>query len=80
MLDHQGGFTGEFDIFVPRESIPMTAKWLIKVREECGSEVVLGIDYHHRLSVAETASFCQRMPMGTLDFIEEPIRDKSPEA
>jgi galactonate dehydratase len=80
MLDHQGGFTGESDIFEPRESIPMTAKWLTKVREECGSEVVLGIDYHHRLSIAETASFCQRMPMGTLDFIEEPIRDESPEA
>jgi galactonate dehydratase len=80
MLDHQGGFTGESDIFEPRESIPMTAKWLTKVREECGSEVVLGIDYHHRLNVAETASFCQRMPMGTLDFIEEPIRDESPEA
>jgi galactonate dehydratase len=80
MLDHQGGFTGESDIFEPRESIPMTAKWLTRVREECGSEVVLGIDYHHRLSIAETASFCQRMPMGTLDFIEEPIRDESPEA
>lgn len=80
MLDHQGGFTGESDIFEPRESIAMTAKWLTKVREECGSEVVLGIDYHHRLSVAETASFCQRMPMGTLDFIEEPIRDEAPEA
>lgn len=80
MLDHQGGFTGESDIWEPRESIPMTAKWLTKVREECGSDFVMGIDYHHRLSVAETASFCQRMPMGTLDFIEEPIRDESPEA
>jgi galactonate dehydratase len=80
MLDHQGGFTGASGIFEPRESIPMTAKWLTKVREECGSEVVLGIDYHHRLNVAETASFCQRMPMGTLDFIEEPIRDESPGA
>lgn len=80
MLDHQGGFTGESDIFEPRESIPMTAKWLTRVREECGSEIVLGIDYHHRLSIAETASFCQRMPMGTLDFIEEPIRDETPEA
>ncbi len=43
-------------------------------------EVVLGIDYHHRLSVAEAASFCQRMPSGTLDFLEEPIRDETPEA
>ena len=80
MLDHQGGFTGESDIFEPRESIPMTAKWLTKTREACGSDFVMGIDYHHRLSIAETASFCQRMPMGTLDFIEEPIRDESPEA
>ena len=80
MLDHQGGFTGESDIWEPWESIPMTAKWLTKVREECGSDFVLGIDYHHRLNVAETASFCQRMPKGTLDFIEEPIRDESPEA
>ena len=80
MLDHQGGFTGESDIFEPRESITYTAKWLTKVREECGSDFVMGIDYHHRLSIAETASFCQRMPKGTLDFIEEPIRDESPEA
>ncbi len=42
------------------------------------SDVVLGIDYHHRLSVAEAASFCQKMPSGTLDFLEEPIRDESP--
>jgi galactonate dehydratase len=45
-----------------------------------GLDPVLGIDYHHRLSVAEAASFCQRMPPGTLDFLEEPIRDESPEA
>jgi len=41
---------------------------------------VLGVEYHHRLSVAEAASFCQRMPSGTLDFLEEPIRDETPEA
>lgn len=80
MPDVVGGFTGDSDIFEPRESIPLTAKWLVKVREEFGSELVLGIDFHHRLSIAETASFCQRMPAGTLDFIEEPIRDESPAA
>ncbi len=68
------------DIFEPRESIARTAKWCTKAREELGEEVVLGIDYHHRLSVAETASFCQKMPGGTLDFLEEPIRDETPEA
>ena len=40
----------------------------------------MGIDYHHRLSVAEAASFCQRMPPATLDFLEEPIRDETPAA
>ncbi len=80
MPNTPGGFVPGTDIFEPRESIPLTAKWLVKAREECGSELVLGIDYHHRLNVAETASFCQRMPKGTLDFIEEPIRDESPEA
>ena len=80
MPDAAGGFVGDSDVFDPRASIPLTAHWLTKVREECGSAIVLGIDYHHRLSIAETASFCQRMPAGTLDFLEEPIRDETPEA
>jgi galactonate dehydratase len=60
--------------------VATTAAWLTRLREEIGTEPVLGIDYHHRLSVAEAASFCQRMPRGTLDFLEEPIRDETPEA
>jgi galactonate dehydratase len=68
------------DNYEPREHIATTAKWCVKAREELDSHVVLGIDYHHRLSVAEAASFCQRMPGGTLDFLEEPIRDETPEA
>jgi galactonate dehydratase len=70
----------EQHIFEPRESIAAAADWLTGVREAVGSEPVLGIDYHHRLSVAEAASFCQRMPAGTLDFLEEPIRDETPQA
>ena len=66
--------------FEPRDSIPYTAQALVKLREAMGSELMLGLDYHHRLSVAETASFCQRLPGGTLDFLEEPIRDEAPEA
>ncbi len=66
--------------YEPRESIHETAKWCVKAREELGEAVVLGIDYHHRLTIAETASFCQKMPSGTLDFLEEPIRDETPEA
>ncbi len=71
---------GEGNIFEPRVSIGETAKWMVKAREALGDEVVLGIDYHHRLSIAEAASFCQKMPSGTLDFLEEPIRDETPEA
>jgi galactonate dehydratase len=68
------------DIFEPRESIAPTAKLLNDARAELGSEVVLGIDYHHRLSVAEAASFCNKLDRGVLDFLEEPIRDETPEA
>ncbi len=71
---------GSPEIYEPRESIGKTAEWMVKAREALGNEVVLGIDYHHRLSVAEAASFCQKMPSGTLDFLEEPIRDETPEA
>ncbi|MDQ6671178.1 MAG: mandelate racemase/muconate lactonizing enzyme family protein [Chloroflexota bacterium] len=67
-------------LFEPRESIGLTAEWLARLREAVGPAPVLGIDYHHRLSVPEAASFCQRMPRGTLDFLEEPIRAESPEA
>ena len=72
--------SGEKNVFEPRESIALSADWLAALRAELGSGPTLGIDYHHRLSVAEAASFCQRMPSGTLDFIEEPIRDETPEA
>lgn len=67
-------------LFEPRESIGFTAHWMTKLREAVGLGPVLGVEYHHRLSVAEAASFCQRMPSGTIDFVEEPIRDEAPEA
>ena len=76
-----GGPTGRSEkLFEPRESIALTAEWLVKVREAVGLAPVLGIDYHHRLSVAEAAAFCQMMPSGTLNFLEEPIRAETPAA
>jgi galactonate dehydratase len=74
----RGGDDGE--IHEPWESIGVTAPWLARAREVLGPAIVLGLDFHHRLSLAETASFCQRLPRGTLDFIEEPMRDETPEA
>ncbi len=68
------------NLYEPRESIAATAEAITKVREAVGTAPVIGTDYHHRLSVAEAASFCQMMPRHTLDFLEEPIRDESPEA
>ncbi|MCA0051606.1 mandelate racemase/muconate lactonizing enzyme family protein [Mesorhizobium sp. B283B1A] len=68
------------DIFEPRESIGATAHMLNRAREALGGDVVLGIDYHHRLSVAEAASFCNKLGRGVLDFLEEPIRAETPEA
>ena len=67
-------------VFEPRRALAATAEMLTRARTQLGSAVTLGLDFHHRLSVAETISFCQRMPSGTLDFLEEPIRDESPEA
>jgi len=71
---------GEGNVFEPRVSIAATAERVVASRDALGREVVLGVDYHHRLSVAEAASFCQMLPLGMLDFLEEPIRDESPEA
>ena len=68
------------EIFEPRESIAATVELCLRARELVGSSIVLGIDWHHRLSVAEAASFCAKLPAGTLDFLEEPIRDETPEA
>lgn len=67
-------------VYEPRKSLAGTVDELIALREEFGRELVLGIDFHHRLSLAEAASFCNMLPPGTLDFLEEPIRDEAPEA
>ena len=71
---------GDAELWEPRESIALTSTWLANVREAVGNGPMLGIDYHHRLSVADAASFCQMLPVGTLDFLEEPIRDETPDA
>ncbi|MCX7381928.1 MAG: mandelate racemase/muconate lactonizing enzyme family protein [Alphaproteobacteria bacterium] len=68
------------DIYEPREAIAETAEWLVRARAALGSAVVLGVDFHHRLTLAESASFCQKLPPGTIDFLEEPMRDETPEA
>ncbi|WP_421904960.1 mandelate racemase/muconate lactonizing enzyme family protein [Mameliella sp.] len=73
------GFNGD-TIFDPRASLGGTVETLVALREAFGRDLCLGIDLHHRYSPAEIASFCQMLPPGTLDFLEEPIRSESPEA
>lgn len=70
--------TGE--VYDPRKELAQTAAELIAIRKEHGPQLCLGIDLHHRLSLAEAASFCAMLPPGTLDFLEEPIRCETPEA
>lgn len=75
------GWTGESgSVFEPYEAIDLAAYWLREVRAAVGSGVELSIDFHHRLSVAEAALFCQRVADLNLMFIEEPIRAQSPAA
>lgn len=70
----------EVGVFEPRASISILSEWLVELRAMAGKAVTIGIDYHHRLSIPETVSFMQRMPVGTIDFLEEPIRDENPQA
>lgn len=68
------------DVYDPRKGLARTAAELIAIRAEHGPGLCLGVDLHHRLSLAEAASFCAMLPAGTLDFLEEPIRCETPEA
>ena len=44
--------------------MPLTARLANRGARGGRAGAVLGIDYHHRLSVAEAASFCQRHALG----------------
>jgi galactonate dehydratase len=59
-------------VFEPRESLPQAAAILTRLRAEVGPGPVLGLDYHHRLNVAEAASFCQRLPRARWTFSKSP--------
>lgn len=63
-----------------RESMAATAELFSQIYHATDKRIALGIDYHHRLSVAEAAQFCQMVPRGSLAFLEEPIRNENPDA
>ncbi len=68
------------NVFDVRESMVATAEAFSEIWQATDKRVALGIDYHHRLSVAEAAQFCQMIPRGSLSFLEEPIRNENPDA
>lgn len=68
------------NMFEPRASIAATAEHFTELRARLDKSVPLGLEYHHRLSVAEAASFCQMIQPGTMAFLEEPIRCETPAA
>ena len=76
--DNWSGETGS--IYEPLESVALTAHWLREVRRHVGPEIALSIDFHHRLSVAEAAIFCQQISDVGLMFLEEPIRAENAKA
>ena len=77
----ESSWTGESgEIFEPFEAIEAAVHWLGEIRQALGAKVELSIDFHHRLSVAEAALFCQRVAPLHLHYVEEPIRAESPEA
>jgi galactonate dehydratase len=71
---------GHGSLFEPLESVTLAAHWIREVRRAVGPETALSIDFHHRLSVAEAALFCQQVADVHLFFLEEPIRVENPNA
>ncbi len=67
-------------LYEPWESLPWTSRQLHEVRDQVGPQVKLAVDFHHRLSVAETIEFCRQVQDVGLMFLEEPIRAESPDA
>jgi galactonate dehydratase len=71
---------GDGALYEPLESLTLAARWLSAVRAEVGPDLALAVDFHHRLSVAEAALFCELARDARLLFLEEPIRAQSPAA
>lgn len=67
-------------VYAVYESIDAAVDLLGRIRDKLGPEILLSIDFHHRLSPAEAAIFCRRVEHLHLHFVEEPIRCEDPNA
>lgn len=61
-------------------AIAVAVEWLPQIRSAIGNGVLLGLHGHHRLTPFEATSLLQKLPPGTIDYMEDPIRSESPEA
>ncbi len=76
-LNWQGEDGATYD---PEESINAAIHWLGELRRALGGDIALSIDFHHRLTPAQAALFCQRVEPLHLMFVEEPMRCEDPAA
>ncbi len=67
-------------VYDPYASIDAAVDLLEQLRKRLGPQVLLSIDFHHRLSPAEAALFCRQVEPLHLHFVEEPIRCENPDA
>jgi galactonate dehydratase len=79
-MEDEGWTGGTGAVYEPLESLELAAHWIREVRQAVGPRIGLSIDFHHRLSVAEAALFCQKVADVHLMFLEEPIRAQNPRA
>ena len=68
------------ELYEPWEAVHWTAGQVRAVHERVGPTVRLGVDFHHRLKVAEAAEFCRLVEDVGLMFLEEPISAESADA
>lgn len=78
-LDHVGHDRGEavFDVHLAWAA---AAQWLPQVRDAVGPALMIGLHGHHRLTPFEAIALGRKLPPGTIDYFEEPIRNENPEA
>ncbi|MGB3305046.1 MAG: mandelate racemase/muconate lactonizing enzyme family protein [Thermomicrobiales bacterium] len=79
-MPNEGWTGGDGSVYEPLDSINNAVAGLTKLRKELGPDVALSIDFHHRLSAAESAIFCRRVEDLHLYFVEEPMRCEDPNA
>ncbi len=79
-MPSEGWIGADGSLYEPLESINNAGTMLHTLRKELGPDIALAIDFHHRLSAAESAIFCRRIDDLHLYFVEEPMRCEDPNA